>query len=265
MRQYQRLSMNSTLSSLLQVRLDGAVVTHFLPLEAALDAAVGGSVTVEVERGGAPVTARLVVRDLHTVTPAALLQVCGSVLHALSYQQARIFPVLNLIVSDDVLHALHSSTCCADRLTTHHCLQAATPEHTSMAHAWHLLHLVLTFTRVDCKCFLLCDWCSVSWLSLWVDNTRVLVTSTNSCVQARNGQLATGQVYVADTGYWLVRAGVPKHAIVTALGGRPTPDLATFASVLATLRPGTKAPIQYATFEQRQRTCSGLVHIDWTW
>jgi len=95
--------------------------------------------------------------------------------------------------------------------------------------------------------------------------TRPSLTSTESSTQARNGQLATGQVYVADTGYWLVRAGVPKHAIVTALGGRPTPDLATFASVLATLRPGTKAPIQYATFEQRQRTCSGLVHIDWTW
>ena len=51
-----------------QVRLDGAVVTHFLTLEAALDVAVGGSVAVEVERGGAPVTATLAVQDLHDVT-----------------------------------------------------------------------------------------------------------------------------------------------------------------------------------------------------
>ena len=71
--------------------------------------------------------------------------------------------------------------------------------------------------------------------------------------QARNGQLATGQVYVADAGYWLVRAGVPKHAIVIALGGRPTPDLASFAAALAALEPGTKAPLQYTTFEQRHR------------
>ena len=70
-----------------QVRLDSTVVTHFLPLEAALDAAVGGSVTIEVERGGVPITARLEVMDLHAVTPAALLQVAGSVLHSLSYQQ----------------------------------------------------------------------------------------------------------------------------------------------------------------------------------
>ena len=84
-------------------------------------------------------------------------------------------------------------------------------------------------------------------------------------LQARNGQLATGQVYVADAGYWLVRAGVPKHAIVIALGGRPTPDLASFAAALAALQPGTKAPLQYTTFEQRHRTCSALVHIDWTW
>ncbi len=98
------------------MRLDGAVVTHFLPLEAALDAAVGGSVAVEVERGGAPITARLAVRDLHAVTPAALLQVCGSVLHALSYQQARTgshaFLVLVLLtVFKAVLHALKSGRC----------------------------------------------------------------------------------------------------------------------------------------------------------
>ena len=36
------------------VRLGGAVTTHFLPMDALLDAAVGRRVAVEVERGGAP-------------------------------------------------------------------------------------------------------------------------------------------------------------------------------------------------------------------
>ena len=71
------------------MRLNGAVVTHFLPMEAALDGAVGSGVHVEVERGGKPVAAALAVQDLHAVTPAALLQVAGAILHALSYQQVR--------------------------------------------------------------------------------------------------------------------------------------------------------------------------------
>lgn len=71
------------------VRVDGRVVTHFLPLEEALDDAVGGHVTLGVERGGQELTWRLAVADLHAVTPAALLQVSGAVLHSLSYQQVR--------------------------------------------------------------------------------------------------------------------------------------------------------------------------------
>lgn len=44
------------------VKVNGEVVTHFLPLEAALDNAVGGSVTLTVERGGAIREAVLPVR-----------------------------------------------------------------------------------------------------------------------------------------------------------------------------------------------------------
>jgi C-terminal processing protease CtpA/Prc len=69
------------------VRVDGRVVTHFLPLEEALDDAVGGHVTLDVERGGQALQRRLAVADLHAVTPAAMLQVSGAVLHSLSYQQ----------------------------------------------------------------------------------------------------------------------------------------------------------------------------------
>ena len=197
-----------------QVRLDGAVVTHFLPLEAALDVAVGGSVTVEMERGGAPVTARLAVQDLHAVTPAALLQVAGSILHALSYQQ--VCPV-GIVAA------------------------------TEMAMSPHVPKQPQNVPKKP------------------QNVPNLPKKQQRPAAQARNGQLTTGQVYVADTGYWLVRAGVPKHAVIVGLGGRPTPDLASFAAALAGLEPGTKAPIQYTTFEQRQRTCSGLVHVDWTW
>lgn len=62
---------------------------HFLPLEALLDDHVGGTVIVEVERGGRLVTAELAVQDLHEVSPRSFLEAAGAILHSLSYQQAR--------------------------------------------------------------------------------------------------------------------------------------------------------------------------------
>ena len=44
------------------VRLGGQVLTSFLPLEAALDSAVGGRVTLDVERAGAPLRLSLSVQ-----------------------------------------------------------------------------------------------------------------------------------------------------------------------------------------------------------
>jgi len=69
--------------------VDGLPLVHFLPLEAALDDAVGRAVAVVVERGGARVEASVAVQDLHAVTPAAFLEAAGAVLHRTSYQMAR--------------------------------------------------------------------------------------------------------------------------------------------------------------------------------
>ena len=69
--------------------VDGAEIVHFLPLEAALDGAVGRSVRVVVDRGGERIEVDLAVQDLHTVTPSSCLEVAGGILHPLSYQVAR--------------------------------------------------------------------------------------------------------------------------------------------------------------------------------
>ncbi|CBN75278.1 conserved unknown protein [Ectocarpus siliculosus] len=71
------------------VRMKGETITTFLPWESALDDGVGGEVEVQVQRGGKEVIARLTVGDLHAITPAEYLDVSSSVLHPLSYQQAR--------------------------------------------------------------------------------------------------------------------------------------------------------------------------------
>ncbi|CAI5516682.1 unnamed protein product [Closterium sp. Naga37s-1] len=67
------------------------VLTQFLALEAILENAVGGTVTLDVERGCAPLSLALTVHDLHAATPDRFLELSGGVPHALSYHQARNF------------------------------------------------------------------------------------------------------------------------------------------------------------------------------
>lgn len=67
----------------------GQEVVHFLPLEAALDDAVGGEVAVSVERGGSRLDFKISVADLHAVTPREGFELAGGLVHALSYQMAR--------------------------------------------------------------------------------------------------------------------------------------------------------------------------------
>ncbi|KAJ0410952.1 hypothetical protein ATCC90586_004305 [Pythium insidiosum] len=71
------------------VRVNGELITRFVPLEAILDDHVGESVVVQVERSGKLVETTLDVQDLHAVTPSRFLEIGGAVINPLSYQQAR--------------------------------------------------------------------------------------------------------------------------------------------------------------------------------
>ncbi len=70
-------------------RLNGAVVTTYVPLEAAMDDNVGSTVQLEVERGGKPLKLTISVQDLHAITPSSYLEYGGAILNSLSFQQAR--------------------------------------------------------------------------------------------------------------------------------------------------------------------------------
>src|ERR1039457_943483 len=83
------------------VRVNGALVTRFEPLEAVLDDSVGAIAELQLQRGGKLYTAKLKVDDLDSITPAAYLEFGDTVVHTLSYQEARAFhrPVRGVFIA----------------------------------------------------------------------------------------------------------------------------------------------------------------------
>ncbi len=71
------------------VRVDGGLVTEFVPLEGILDNAVGKSVALEIRTGSEARRVEVTPRDLHEISPASYLQFGDAVVNQLSYQQAR--------------------------------------------------------------------------------------------------------------------------------------------------------------------------------
>lgn len=71
------------------VRVNGELVSDFVPLEEILDGSVGAEVTLELQRGGLTRIVDIPVQDLHSITPDRYLEISDAILHDLSYQQAR--------------------------------------------------------------------------------------------------------------------------------------------------------------------------------
>jgi S1-C subfamily serine protease len=84
------------------VEVDGKLIAEFVPLAAMLDGAVGREVTVLVERGGQRLERRVMVDDLHAITPDEYIEYGDGVFHKLSYQQSRHFhrPVAGVYVAN---------------------------------------------------------------------------------------------------------------------------------------------------------------------
>jgi S1-C subfamily serine protease len=71
------------------LRINGGLVTEFVPLAAVLDNHVGAEIEIEVERGGKSVIENVLVTDLHAITPDEFLEFGDAIVNNLSYQQAR--------------------------------------------------------------------------------------------------------------------------------------------------------------------------------
>jgi len=71
------------------LRINGELVTEFVPLAAMLDDNVGSDIEIEIERGGRLIRETVTVTDLHAITPDEFLEFGDAIVNNLSYQQAR--------------------------------------------------------------------------------------------------------------------------------------------------------------------------------
>jgi S1-C subfamily serine protease len=151
------------------VRIDGELVTEFVPLAATLDASVGETVTVEIERGGRQLAESLSVSDLHAITPDEFLQFGDAIVNDLSYQQARHY----------------------------------------------------------------------------------------------NRPLSG--VYVANPGYILSKAAIPRGAVITEVGGEPVQSIRDLEAQLDALADGDRATVRFNTIEDPRNSIVRSIQMDRTW
>jgi S1-C subfamily serine protease len=151
------------------IRIDGELVTQFVPLGAVLDGKVGEEIDVQVERGGRRIAATIRVDDLHAITPDEYLEFGDAIVNQLSYQQARHY---NRGVSG---------------------------------------------------------------------------------------------VYVANPGYILSRAAIPRGAVIIEMDGEAIDTLDDFEAALAELADGERALVRYVTMESPQNSTVRLLEMDRVW
>lgn len=151
------------------IRINGKLITKFVPLESILDSHVGQEIDIELERGGKPVVARILVDDLHAITPDEYLEFGDAIVNRLSYQQARHY-----------------------------------------------------------------------------------------------NRAAEG-VYVANPGYLLSKAAIPRGAVIVEVDGEQVRNLDDFEAVLDGLADGERARVRYVTMENPQNSIVRLLEMDRTW
>jgi S1-C subfamily serine protease len=151
------------------IGINGRNITTFEPLDDLLDASVGKTLELQLQRGGALRTVQIEVGDLNAITPASYLEFGDAVVHDLSYQQARHF---NLPISG---------------------------------------------------------------------------------------------VYVANPGYSLAAAGVPRGALVTAMNNRPIVNSDDFRAQLAQLGDGDRFTLRFTTVDEPNGTRLKSVRMDRRW
>jgi len=83
--------------------------------------------------------------------------------------------------------------------------------------------------------------------------------------RARNPQVPLRGVYIANAGYLLAPLELERGAVLLAIAGQPTPDLAAAEAVLAGLPGGAKVPVRYYDLEAPTRERVAVITMDRRW
>ncbi len=71
--------------------------------------------------------------------------------------------------------------------------------------------------------------------------------------------------YVANPGYALATAGVPRGALITEFNNQPVPDSKAFAAQLATLGDGDRASVRFVTLDEPANPVVRSMRMDRRW
>jgi S1-C subfamily serine protease len=91
------------------------------------------------------------------------------------------------------------------------------------------------------------------------------VVHTLSYQQARHFNVPITGVYVANPGYALGSAGIPRAALISSFNGKKVENLADFESALADLADGARAPVRYVTLEDPRAAQLKVIRMDRRW
>ena len=91
------------------------------------------------------------------------------------------------------------------------------------------------------------------------------VVHTLSYQMARHFNAPVRGVFVANPGYALASAGVPRGAVIASLDGQPVADLAAFEQILTRLPEGGRAAVRYTTLDDPQGSDTRVLRLDRSW
>jgi len=83
--------------------------------------------------------------------------------------------------------------------------------------------------------------------------------------QARHLNKSVSGVYVAQPGYLLSAAGVPRGAVIFSIDNQPVKNIDEVEAILNTMADRQQAALHYITFKETQRTHVSIIRMDRRW
>jgi S1-C subfamily serine protease len=91
------------------------------------------------------------------------------------------------------------------------------------------------------------------------------VVHTLSYQMARHFNAPVQGVFVANPGYLLNAAGVPRGALISSVNGKPVTNLDEFRAIVAALPHGARATLRYSTLDDPQGSETRVMRMDRSW